>query len=367
VTTYLYASALDDNRVRRFAIDADSGKLTHVGDTEVPDGPAPMGVNPAGTILYIGHRGGGFFNSEGGHGVPRDEFAISSWAIDQSTGELSMTGRLSLEGEPATVFTDRTGRFVLTAHYQWGGCGVHPIDDSGAVGGASIEWRKTNPGAHSFRVDPTNRFAFLAQIADGSGGLQRLAAGPSKGLNALLQFRFNQETGELTPNDPPSISPPDPIGPRHQSYHPTKSMMYVNNEQGSAVTAYAIDPDRGVLSPLQTLTTIPEDHEGRNSTAQIHMTSNGRFLYASNRGHDSIACYTIDEESGLLTATGWKPVGERPRAFGIDPSGRFLYATSQTAGTMMGLAIDQESGQLSEIEEVEVGANPMWVSFVDLP
>jgi 6-phosphogluconolactonase len=133
------------------------------------------------------------------------------------------------------------------------------------------------------------------------------------------------------------------------------------------VTTYAIDPDRGTLSPLQTLTSLPEDHEGRNSTSQIHMTSNGRFLYTSNRGHDSIASYAIDEESGLLTATGWKSVGKRPRAFGIDPSGRFLFATSQDAGTMMGLAIDQESGQLTEIEEVEVGTAPMWVSFAELP
>jgi 6-phosphogluconolactonase len=367
MTTYLYASALDDNRVRRFAIDANTGRLTHVGDTEVPDGPGPMGVHPSGTALYVGHRGGGFFNSPGGHGVPRPEFAISSWAIDQSSGELTRTGRVALEGEPATVFTDQRGRFVLTAHYQAGGCAVHPIDESGAVGGAAIEWRRTNPGAHSFRVDPTNRFAFLPHIADGSGGLLRLAAGPAKGLNAIRQFRFNEDTGELTPNDPPQVTPEDPIGPRHQCYHPTKSLIYICNEQGSVVTTYAIHPDRGVLTLLQTLTTLPEDHEGRNSTAQIHLTSDGRFLYCSNRGHDSIACFTIDQESGLLASNGWKPVGERPRAFGIDPSGRFLYATSQVAGTMMALAIDRETGQLSEIEQVEVGANPMWVSFAELP
>ena len=365
MATYLYVSALGDNRVRRFTVDP-GGRLTDVHDTEVPDGPGPMALHPSRTTLYVGHRAGGFFSSPGGHGVPRPEFAISSWSIDPASGDLSQTGRVALEGEPATVFTDQRGRFILSAYYQAGGCAVHPIDASGAVGGAAIEWIRTNPGAHSFRVDPSNRFAFLPHISDGSAGLQRLAAGPASGLNAILQFRFDEETGRLTPNDPPRVSPEQPIGPRHHCFHPTKPLVYVNNEQGSVVTTYALDPDGGVLTPLQTLPTLPEGYDGHNLAAQIHLTPDGRFLYSSNRGHDSIACFAIDGASGLLAATGWQHVGERPRAFGIDPAGRFLYATSQEAGTITALAIDQASGLLSEIEQVEVGENPMWVSVVDL-
>jgi len=364
---HLYASAQNDNRVRHFEVDTDTGRLAHLADTEVPDGPGPLAVAPDATTLFVGHRGRASVETTGGAGIPRPEFGLSSWAVDPESGDLTQTGRVHTEGEPCFLSTDRRGRFLLSAYYQAGACAVHPLDAAGALGGDAIEWRPTNSGAHSFQVDRANRFAFVPHIAEGSGGLARLPEGRRTGINAILQFRFDQQTGQLTPNDPPRVTPEDPIGPRHYAFHPTRDLVYVNNEQGSVVTTYALDPDRGTLSPVQTVPTIPEGHDRPNAPAQIHIDPNGRYLFCSNRGHDSIAAYLIDAATGQLTPAGWTAVGERPRAFGVDPTGRFLYVTSQVAGTLAAYRIDERTTALTHLDTYEVGQVPMWVSFATLP
>ena len=367
MTIHAYVSLQNDNRIRRFALNSDDGRLTHVADLEVPDGPAPMALNPAGTMLYLGHRGGGSAANTGGAGIPRPEFALSSWAIDQRTGDLTRTGSAQVGGEPCFVSTDRRGRFVLSAYYQAGHCAVHPLDHSGALGAEAVEWLETNSGAHSLQVDPTNRFGFVPHIAQGSGGLLRLPEGRQTGVNAIFQFRFDQETGKLTPNDPPRVTPAEQVGPRHYCFHPTKNLVYVDNEQGSSVTVYLLDTERGTLTVEQTISSLPQGATGQNSASQIHIDPSGRFLYTGNRGHDSIACYTVDEATGRLTSTGWVEVEPRPRAFNLDPTGHFAYVTSQETGNMAAFRIDQQTGALSLIETYEVGNVPMWVLFTELP
>lgn len=364
---HMYVSLQNDNLIRRFELNSADGRLTHVADVEVPDGPAPLGINPAGTVLYVGHRGSASAVTTGGDGVARPQFALSSWVIDQRTGDLARTGGVQVLGEPCFVATDRRGRFVLSSYYQAGHCAVHPLDDAGALGGEAIEWLDTNSGAHSFQTDRSNRFGFVPHIADGSGGLMRLAEGRRVGANAIFQFRFDQETGKLTPNDPPRITPDEQIGPRHHCFHPTRDLVYVNNEQGSVVTVYALDTERGTLAAVQTLGTLPEGATGPNAPSQIHIDRSGRFLYCANRGHDSIACYAIDEATGRLTSTGWTEVGERPRAFNVDPTGHFLYATSQATGSMAAFSIDQQAGTLAPLGTYELGNVPMWVLFAELP
>ncbi len=262
--------------------------------------------------------------------------------------------------------TDRRGRYVLSAYYQAGHCAVHPIDATGAVGGAAIEWLDTNSGAHCFQTDPSNQYAFLPHIATGSGGLPRLPAGRQEAVNAIFQYKFDAATGHLTPNTPPRLSPSAPDGPRHYCFHPSKDLVYVCNEQGCSVTVYALDRATGTLTAGQTVTTLPEGFTERNSCAQIQIHPAGRHLYTSNRGHNSIASYTLDETTGALTPTGWTEVDPVPRAFGLDPSGHFLYATGLETGNLIGFRIDQQSGALSRLETYAVGALPMWVVITEL-
>jgi len=364
---HAYISLQNDHRIARFEMNPDHGRLTHLEDVEVAEGPAPMALNPAGTMLYVGHRGAGSATTTGGDGAPRAEFGLSSWAIDQRTGALTQTGSVPVLGEPCFVSTDRTGRFVLSAYYQAGHCAVHPLDEGGALGGAAIEWLDTNSGAHCFQVDPSNRFGFVPHIADGSGGLPRLPEGRQTGANAIFQFRFNEETGKLTPNDPPRVSPVEQIGPRHYCFHPTKNLVYVNNEQGSSVTVYTLDPDRGTLTAGQTVSTLPDGVTERNSTSQIRIDPDGRFLYVGNRGHNTIACFSVDEATGELTASSWAAAEPVPRAFNLDPSGRFLYAAGLESGQLTTFAVSQQTGALSPVETTHVGNVPMWVLFTELP
>ena len=364
---HAYVSLQNDHRVARFEVNPDDGRLTHLADVAVAEGPAPMALDPTGTTLYIGHRGAGSATTTGGDGAPSPEFGLSSWTIDQRSGDLTQTGNVPVLGEPCFVSTDRRGRFLLSAYYQAGHCAVHPLDTGGAVGGEAIEWLATNSGAHCFQTDPSNRFGYVPHIADASGGLARLPEGRQSGANAIFQFRFDEETGRLTPNDPPRVGPAEPFGPRHYCFHPTKNLVYVNNEQGSSVTVYALDRERGTLAAGQTVSTLPEGSTERNSTSQIRLDPRGRFLYVGNRGHNTIASFSVDEATGDLTPSGWADAEPVPRALNVEPSGRFLYAAGLESGRLTTFAIDEQAGALSPVETIEVGNVPMWVLFAELP
>lgn len=188
---HMYVALQDDDRIVRFVMNQETGRLERQGANEVAGGPAPLAINPTRTALYVGQR---------------REFRLSSFEIDQGTGDLNPTGNVALGGEPCHMSTDRSGRHLLSAYYQAGYCAVHPIDETGAVGGAATEWLETNSGAHCFQTDPSNRYAFLPHIATGSGGLPLLPAGRQEGVNAIFQYRFDASTGHLTPNDPPGIA-----------------------------------------------------------------------------------------------------------------------------------------------------------------
>ena len=342
MAVHMYVSLQGDNRIVRFVMDPDTGGLEGRDAVEIDGGPAPLAIGPTGASLYVGRR---------------DGLVLSSYAIDRKTGGLTPTGDVSLEGEPCYLSTDRTGRHVLSAYYQAGHCAVHPIDETGAVGGAATEWLETGSGAHCFMTDPSNRYAFLPHIANGSGGIARLPADRQEAVNAIHQYRFDAATGRLTPNDPPVVSQEAEIGPRHYRFHPSKDLVYVSNEQGGSVTVYALDSSRGTLTAKQTITTLPAGYSGHISCSQIQMHPQGSHLYVGNRGHNSIASFAIDEATGALTATGWTEV---------DPTGNFLYVTGLETGNMTGFRVDQQTGALTRLETHALGALPMWVLIADL-
>ncbi|MBM3926671.1 MAG: lactonase family protein, partial [SAR202 cluster bacterium] len=267
---YMYVTLMGDDKVLTFTIDSKTGALTARGETKVPGGPAPTAISPSRRNLYIGRRG---------------SKQISSFNIDQKTGKLTLSGTVELETDPCFISTDRKGLFVLSAYYEGAGLTIHPISDDGSVEGPPVVRLKTARGAHCFQTDPTNRFAFLPHIA-------------GNGPNMILQFKFDEATGRITPNSPDRVEPKEPVGPRHYCFHPRLNVVYFSNEQGCSVTAYNMDSKSGTLSPFQTVSTLPVDFKGQNTCAQIRMTPNGKFLYAPNRGHDSIAGFSVDAASG---------------------------------------------------------------------
>jgi 6-phosphogluconolactonase len=335
---YMYVTSQGEDKIVRFAVDPATGDLESQGEVAVPGGPAPIAVDPGRQFLYVARRG---------------EYKISSFGIDQGTGGLTLIGTVDLPTDPCYLATDRRGKFLLASYYEGRGVSVHPIGADGAVSDPPVERRETARGAHSIQTDPSNRFAFVPHIA-------------GRGPNEIWQFRFDEQTGRLTPNSPPKIIPEQPVGPRHFCFHPSKDLVYFSNEQGCSVTAYRFDSSAGTLTALQTMSTLPSGYTGQNTCSKIQITPSGEFLYAPNRGHNSIAGFALDASTGLLTSIGQTPSEPVPRAFSLDPEGRFLYAAGIESGRLAAYRIDQDSGVLQPLKTYPVGARPMWVMMIKL-
>ena len=329
---YVYVTVSEEDRIALLSMDDASGRLEPLASFDVPGRPAPLARHPGGRFLYVGRRG---------------DNMVSSYSVEAS-GAISPIGEAPLRSDPCYMATGRRGRFLLSAYYGGAGVSVHRIGSNGAVQEPAVQWVDTATGAHSIQTDASNSFAFVPHIAD-------------KGPNAIYQFRFDQETGRLSPNTPASLTPETVDGPRHFCFHPGLDVLYTSNEQGCSVTAYALDRSTGLLRALQTVSTLPEGYSGENSCSQIRITPSGRFLYAPNRGHDTIAAFSVDDSTGLLAPMGHTPTEQVPRAFDIDPSGRFLYAAGLETGRLASYAIDQASGALTLLDVYAVGAGPMWV------
>ncbi len=335
---YMYVTLQDDDKIAIFTMGAQTGKLSPEAEVPISGGPSPLAISPDRKVLYVGHRGGE---------------AMSSFRIDQGTGGLTQIGTLSLEAAPTYLSTDRTGRYVLSAYYQGAHAAVHPVGDDGAVGGPPIEWLETATGAHAMQTDPSNRFAFVPHIA-------------GNGPNAIFQFRFDENTGHLTPNSPPRVEPEEHLGPRHFCFHPTQDILYFSNEQGSSVTGYRLDTSTGTLSAFQTITTLPEGYTERNTCSQIQITSSGKFLYAPNRGHNSIAGFSVDPSTGRLTAAGRVSTEAVPSAFSLDPEDKFVFAAGSESGRLASYQINGNTGELTPFETYSVGKRPMWLLMTRL-
>ena len=335
---HMYVSFQDDDRISIFTVHPATGRLDWQEEVAVEGGPAPLAISPGKDVLHVGRRG----NQQ-----------LSSYQIDQRTGGLSLIGTVPLQGEPVYVATDRSGRFVLSAYYYQSTVAVHAVGRDGAVTFPPVEWRYTSHGAHAIQTDRSNRFAFAPHIAN-------------RGPNAIFQFRFDEKTGRLTPNEPARHNPRDYLGPRAFVFHPTLDAVYFSDEQGGSVTAYNLDPSAGTLTPFQTISTLPAGYGEPNTCSQIRIVPSGTFLYAPNRGHNSVASFTVDPTTGRLAATGRVPTEPVPRAFNLDPNGRFLYVAGLDSGRLAAYQIDQDSGELTPLETYEGGNRPMWVLITTL-
>jgi len=350
MANYMYVSLQDDDKVLVFSMDAGTGKLTPKSEVPVAGAPSASAISPDRKTFYVGHR-----NSQ----------EMSSYRINPDTGDLTQIGTVSLQAGPTYLAPDRTGRYMLSAYYQGAHVAVHSIGDDGSVNDPPIEWLETAPAAHCIMTDPSNKFVFVPHIARLNDSVM-LPPGDALGPNAIFQFKFDENTGRLTPNSPLKVEPAEFLGPRHYCHHPSLDVVYFTDEQGCSVTAYQLDTSNGTLSAIQTITTLPEGFSGRNTCSQIQITPSGKFLYVPNRGHNSIAGFSVDGSSGRLTAVGRVSTEAVPSAFSLDPAGGYIYAAGSETGQLASYRINAETGELTPMETYSAGKRPMGVLIANI-
>ena len=332
---HVYVSNAGSEFFSKFVMDADTGKLTQEADIATNGSPGAVATTADESLMFV---------------CLRQNKAYQSLRIDRSTGALTPIGSVTVSDGSPYIKTDNTDRFLLATYYGAGCVSVHAINDDGTLSAQPLQWIETEEHAHSIQLDRSNRFAYVPH---------------TNPPNAIYQFRFDESTGTLSANDPPKVQPETPEGPRHFAFHPNKDLLYSINENGCTVSAHRFDPNNGTLSSFQVISTHPDgvDPDGK-STAEIRITQDGKHLYASNRGHDSLAIFGINED-GTLTAKGHQPTEATPRFFAIDPTGQFILSAGQGSGRLVTYKIDHGSGALAEMENFEVGKNPLWIQFVE--
>jgi 6-phosphogluconolactonase len=335
-----------------YRYDPGSAKVTSIGLAAQTINPSFLAVHPNNRFLYAVNEVGDYKGQKSG--------GISAFAIDNATGKLTLLNEVASGGaDPCYITVDKTGKFVLVANYTGGSVSVFPILKDGSMGEASAFVQHTGhgtnpkrqeaPHAHSIDLSPDNRFALVDDL----------------GLDETLVYKFDSAKGSLTLDDPPFAKAGAGDGPRHFALHPNGKFAYVIHEMGSTVSVFDYDATGGVLHPLQTISTIPKGFAGLNEDAEIEVHPSGKFLYASNRGHDSIAVFAIDPNKGTLTLIEYVPTkGQSPRHFQIDPTGSLLFAENEKSDNIVIFRIDQRSGRLTATGKVLDVSQPVCVKFV---
>jgi len=296
-------------------------------------------------VLYSAHGGGTH---------------ATSYQIDQTTGRLTVLNQQPTGGVNGVhLAIDATGRFLAIANYATGSLVVLPINPDGTLAPLSdLATLSGNPGPH--RTQQTSSHPHHCPF-DRTG---RYLVVPDKGFDKTFVYRLDAERGKLVEGNPPSVNSRAGAAPRHVDFHPTQPYAYVINELDSTIAAYHFDPDKGTFKPLQIVPTLPSSYTGNNTGAEIVVCPSGRFVYGSNRGHDSIAIFAIDKASGELTPIGWESTeGRTPRFFGLDPSGGYLYAANQNSDTVVIFRVDQATGKLSSTNQIVKVASPSTIVF----
>ena len=326
--------------------------MTVAGRAAEAEQPSFLAVHPGGRYLYLANALRQFRGQPGG--------ALGAYRIDAASGGLTPLNEQPSRGTSTCHLTvDRTGRHLLAVNYGTGSVIARAIGEDGRLGeaaafiqheGHSVDPRRQKgPHAHSVNLDAANRFAFVADL----------------GLDKIMVYRFDAGAGALAPNDPPSVALAPGSGPRHFAFHPSGRFAYVVNELTSTVTAFRYDAASGVLAPLDTASALPKGYAGPSTGAEVAVHPSGRFLYSSNRGHDSIAIFAIDAGTGRLRPVGHASTqGKRPRHFAVDPSGRFLLAANRDSNTIVAFRINAETGALDPTGSVAEVPGPICILMV---
>lgn len=334
--TVIYVSMAPEQQIQVFRLEPETGSLAAVEAVSVAGAPGATAVDPKRHVLFASLR---------------STSTLASFRIDPVTGKLTLVSTVALpKTDNATyVTTDRTGRWLLSASYAGGTVVVHRISDDGRIESPSVQTVTTAKTAHCVVLDRENSNAFVPHVTP----------------NAVFQFRFDGNSGRLSEAGK-IAGGTQKAGPRHLAFHPSDNFAFTSDEQGSSVTAYRADRAAGLVA-IQTLSTLPADYSGQNSTAEVKVHPSGKFVWVSNRGHDSLAGFSIDAKTGMLSSLGQTPTEKTPRSFDVDPSGQFVIAAGEGSGKLSVYRIDQSSGRLDRIRSVEVGKSLPWVLSVALP
>jgi len=334
-----------------YKLAAASGKLTPLGWAAEATNPSFLAIDPSHRYLYAVDEIADYEGKKTG--------GVSAFSIDRTTGKLRLINSVPSGGPgPCHVTVDHTGKYVLVANYEVGSVAAFPILADGRLGkttsflahtGHSVDpKRQEGPHAHSIYVSPDNRFVVSADL----------------GTDQVYVYRFDATKGTLTPNQPPSAKVPPGTGPRHFAFDPNGKFGYAIEEMGSSLTAFSYDAASGVLVPLETISTVPKDYKGYNDCAELMMHPSGKFVYGSNRGHDSITVFAIDHVTGTPTPIQYVSTeGKTPRGFGIDPTGSYLIAGNQDTSTLVVFRIDPKTGRLTPTGQKEHVQAPVCVVF----
>ena len=336
-----------------YRFDREAGALSLLGITEGVRNSSYIAFDPARKFLFCVNE---YKEYQG-----RASGAVSAYSINHETGALTYLNTVASHGtDPCHLIADKTGRFLLIANFASGSVCVLPVHAGGSLGeavqviqheGSSVDPRRqAGPHAHAVEIDKQNRFVFV----------------PDLGLDRIVIYAFDEKTGRLTPNAAqPFVRTAPGAGPRQLVMSPDGRFAYLINELNSTMTAYRYDSARGALTELHTLPTLPKHFEGQSTCAEVQITPDGKFLYGSNRGDDSLAIYAIDHASGLLTLKGHESTrGRIPRNFEISPCGKFLAAANQDTHNIVMFKLNPETGRLTPTGDVAEAGTPICVRFM---
>ena len=335
-----------------YRYDAKTAQITPLGLAAETANPSWVALHPNGRFLYAVNEVGNYKGPNSG--------GVSAFSVDRGTGKLTFLNEVPSRGaDPCYVTVDKTGKYVLVANYTGGSIAVFPILSGGRLGESAAFVQHTGHGpnaerqasahAHSIDLTPDNRFAMVDDL----------------GLDELLVYKFDSTKGTLAVSNPPYARTDPGAGPRHYAAHPSGKFGYVVDELHSTVSVFSQEGGISTLNPLQTISTLPKDYTGPNDDAEVRVHPSGNFLYASNRGHDSIAVFAIDPAKGTLTAVEYTPTqGKTPRSFEIDPTGTLLLAENQKSDNIVVFRIDPKTGHLTATGQVLEVASPVCVKFL---
>jgi 6-phosphogluconolactonase len=332
--TRVYVSNAGSREIILLDLAAD-GTLAEIERVTTGGMVMPLAVAPDRRFLYAALRS--------------EPFGAASYRVDPADGRLRHIATAPLPASMAYIATDRAGRFLFGASYPSALVAVSALDPEGRVSAVPVQVVSTGPNAHCIVVDPGNRHAFI----------------PCLGANAVLQMRFDAKTGRLSPNAPAEVPLHPGAGPRHLVFHPNGDRALVVNELDASVTIFALDRNAGTLKPLGRSSALPPGFSGKPWAADLHITPDGCFAYASERTSSTLAGFRIGD-GGALDPIGHWPTETQPRGFAIDPGGRFLLSAGQVSNSLTVHAIDAATGALRPLGRYPMGADPNWVEIVAL-
>jgi 6-phosphogluconolactonase len=328
-----------------------TGEVTDIGLAAETTSPSFLAADPKGRFVYAVNEIGDYKGEKAG--------SVSAFSVDPKTGKLTFLNAVSTKSPgPCHLAVDKTAKTLLVANYSGGSVTAFPIGADGKVGESTSfdqhtgsgpdAKRQEAPHAHCANISANNKFAMVNDL----------------GLDKVFVYKLDAAGSKISPNSPATASVKPGSGPRHFAFHPNNKNAYVINEMASTVTGFDYDARKGALKEIQTISTLPADYKGDTTTAEIFVHPSGKFLYGSNRGHDSIAVFSIDAAGKLTYVENTSTQGQVPRGFGIDPTGKYLIAGNQKTDNVVVFAIDQATGKLKATGKTMTVGAPVSVMFV---